>query len=204
MVGGISQESEATYGRLLAPFLAREDTLAVISSDFCHWCVIAFLRFFNLQPNQLSRGTRFGYTYYYPTPHPLPPGTTPISLNPSSRSSRPSADFPIHASITQLDLEAMRLLELPISSWPGSSKTARGTHHEFKAYLNRTGNTICGRHPIGVLLGVLSALEEGIQGENGDIPPQTATLQWVRYEQSSQCVTLKDSSVSYASAYVQF
>ncbi|KAH9982389.1 MEMO1 family [Lactifluus volemus] len=29
-------------------------------------------------------------------------------------------------------------------------------------------------------------------------------LQWVRYEQSSQCFTIKDSSVSYASAYIAF
>ncbi|KAF8271476.1 MEMO1 family [Lactarius quietus] len=44
-------------------------------------------------------------------------------------------------------------------------------------------NTICGRHPIG---------------EHAKSPH----LQWVKYEQSSRCLTIKDSSVSYASAYV--
>ncbi|KOB65512.1 SWI5-dependent HO expression protein 3 [Operophtera brumata] len=47
----------------------------------------------------------------------------------------------------------------------------------FTDYLNKYGNTICGRHPIGVLL---------------------------QYAQSSQCVTAQDSSVSYASASLCF
>ena len=68
-------------------------------------------------------------------------------------------------------------------------------HEEFRDYLARTKNTICGRHPIGVLFGALAALEEG---------GRSPKLKWVRYEQSSACVTVKDSSVSYASAYVKF
>ena len=71
--------------------------------------------------------------------------------------------------------------------------TASLAHHDFSEYLHRTKNTICGRHPIGVLLGALAELEK--QGRN-------ATLKWVRYEQSSQCVNLNDSSVSYASGFV--
>lgn len=39
LVGAIDKEKEETYGRVLAPFLAREDTFCVVSSDFCHWCV---------------------------------------------------------------------------------------------------------------------------------------------------------------------
>ena len=37
LVGGISTDKEEFFGRLLAPYLAREDTLCVVSSDFCHW-----------------------------------------------------------------------------------------------------------------------------------------------------------------------
>jgi hypothetical protein len=59
----------------------------------------------------------------------------------------------------------------------------------------RTKNTICGRHPIGVLLGALSELEKG---------GRSAEIKWVRYEQSSKCFNIRDSSVSYASAYVKF
>ena len=71
--------------------------------------------------------------------------------------------------------------------------TASSAHHEFADYLQRTKNTICGRHPIGVLLGALSALET-----EGRVPK----LKFVRYEQSSACKNINDSSVSYASAYV--
>lgn len=84
----------------------------------------------------------------------------------------------------------MDLLTLPPSN-------AEGAHGDFARYLARTKNTICGRHPIGVLLGALSALEK----ENSDLH---ATIKWVRYEQSSACLTIRDSSVSYASAYVKF
>jgi len=68
-------------------------------------------------------------------------------------------------------------------------------HHNFTEYLARTKNTICGRHPIGVLLGALSELEKG---------GRSSEVKWVRYEQSSKCFSIKDSSVSYASAYVKF
>ena len=43
LVGGISTDKEEFFGRLLAPHLAREDTLCVVSSDFCHWQVEIFL-----------------------------------------------------------------------------------------------------------------------------------------------------------------
>lgn len=46
LVGSIPPDVEATYGKLLAPYLADPQNLFVISSDFCHW------------------GKRFSYTYY--------------------------------------------------------------------------------------------------------------------------------------------
>ncbi|KAE9411074.1 UPF0103-domain-containing protein [Gymnopus androsaceus JB14] len=166
VVGSISQQSEATYGQLLAPYLAREDTFFVVSSDFCHW------------------GTRFSYTYYYPEPQPsTEPG---IRL---SRSVGPSSSHAIHESIRRLDHEAIDILTLP----PSVASTA---HDEFAKYLSKTKNTICGRHPIGVLLGALAALEE-----SKEVHP---SIKWVRYEQSSPCETIRDSSVSYASAWVKF
>jgi len=168
LVGAINKEKEAIFGELLAPHLAREDTLCVVSSDFCHW------------------GTRFQYTYYYPKP---PPSATPaIRLSRSDAKASIRSSHPIHQSISALDHEAMELLTLPPA-------TACGAHNDFTDYLARTKNTICGRHPIGVLLGALSSLEKG---------GKAAKLTWVRYEQSSQCVTIQDSSVSYASAYVTF
>lgn len=46
LVGSIPADVEATYGEILAPYLADSQNLFVISSDFCHW------------------GKRFSYTYF--------------------------------------------------------------------------------------------------------------------------------------------
>ncbi|DBA91358.1 TPA: hypothetical protein ACH3X2_004003 [Trebouxia sp. C0005] len=46
MVGAISPDREALYGRLLGPFLDDPQNLFIVSSDFCHW------------------GQRFGFTYH--------------------------------------------------------------------------------------------------------------------------------------------
>jgi predicted class III extradiol MEMO1 family dioxygenase len=56
-----------------------------------------------------------------------------------------------------------------------TSRTAKQAQTEFSNYLKETKNTICGRHPIGVLLGALAALEE--QGSKME-------LRFTRYEVS--------------------
>jgi MEMO1 family protein len=108
------------------------------------------------------------------------------------------SSHPIHESIRELDHEGMDALMLPLSKNEGATNVsaAARAHANFATYLARTHNTICGRHPIGVLLGALAKIEED---EN-----RPATLRFVRYEQSSQCFSVKDSSVSYASAFVRF
>lgn len=53
VVGAISAESEAAYGRLLAPYLDDSSNLFIVSSDFCHW------------------GKRFSYTFYDPAQGPI-------------------------------------------------------------------------------------------------------------------------------------
>ncbi|PCH33590.1 UPF0103-domain-containing protein [Wolfiporia cocos MD-104 SS10] len=168
LVGAINSDKERTFGDLLAPYLASEDTFCVISSDFCHW------------------GTRFQYTFYYPKPPPS--SAAAIRLSKTDPSPPSLLSHPIHASISALDHEAMEITTIP-------PFTAFQAHSEFTDYLARTKNTICGRHPIGVLLGALTVLQS-----QGRVPK----LKWVRYEQSSKCFTVKDSSVSYASAYVTF
>lgn len=92
--------------------------------------------------------------------------------------------MPIHASIEELDREGMAIIA---TSDPASA------HKAFTAYLKETHNTICGRHPIGVLLAALASLPD---------EPKTA-IDFVRYEQSSACERVEDSSVSYASAIVR-
>lgn len=160
LVGSIQYEKEVLFGQALAPYLAREDTIFVISSDFCHW------------------GSRFSYTFYYPDPD------SDISSR-LSRSNLPSTAYPIHKSIKRLDHEGMDVL----STSPGTF-----AHKKFKDYLSRTRNTICGRHPIGVLMGALGTMEQ----------ERDVEIKWVKYAQSSACVNVSDSSVSYASAWIRF
>lgn len=159
------------YGSLLAPYLKDPQTLFVVSSDFCHW------------------GTRFRYTHYLPDGDNLQGG---YSLSRSSPAPAPPSQ-PIHQSIRQLDHHGMDKIKFAIRG--EGAKTPTEAHDQFSAYLKATKNTICGRHPIGVLLGALASLEQEPGWDR-------ARLEWVRYEQSSECLSLEDSSVSYASAYV--
>mmetsp|Transcript_3458 Transcript_3458/g.10479 ORF Transcript_3458/g.10479 Transcript_3458/m.10479 type:complete len:306 (+) Transcript_3458:125-1042(+) len=75
----------------------------------------------------------------------------------------------------------------------GISLIEKQEPRQFLAYLRKYSNTICGRHPIAVLL---FALEE-CKRINAQF-----TVKFVRYRQSSQCKSKTDSSVSYASAHI--
>ncbi|XP_037072805.1 protein MEMO1-like isoform X2 [Pollicipes pollicipes] len=143
LVGSLTPEKEARYGRLLAPYLADPANLFVVSSDFCHW------------------GQRFRY------------------VNGGDR-----ANGHIHEFIQQLDREGMDIIE--------SLDPAK-----FTQYLQRTGNTICGRHPIGVLLNAAAALRSSRR------PPRMA-FKFLCYRQSDRCRTPADSSVSYAAGSLVF
>lgn len=89
---------------------------------------------------------------------------------------------PIHKSIEKLDKEGMDIIET-------LSPTA------FTEYLRKYSNTICGRHPIGVLLNCVKVLQK--QGYN-------MSFKFLKYAQSSQCRDMSDSSVSYASGSLLF
>jgi AmmeMemoRadiSam system protein B len=92
----------------------------------------------------------------------------------------------IFQSIEELDKQGMALIE---------AQDAAG----FAAYQRKFGNTICGRHPIAVLLHALNALPSL---SSLPTPPAPYELRFVRYAQSSRVRGLSDSSVSYASAIV--
>lgn len=178
LVGSISTASEKAFGRVLAPYLADPATLFVVSSDFCHW------------------GTRFRYTHFHP------PDTDDLSLGVSLSNSTFSSvvdgagGVEVWQGIEHLDRLGMRAIAFG-GRGQATTKGARGAHDEFAAYLRATRNTICGRHPIGVLLGAVAALEEEEEAGGG-----AWRCEWVRYEQSSRVKRLADSSVSYASAFV--
>eukprot|EP00939_MAST-03C_sp_MAST-3C-sp1_P002815 g2815.t1 len=84
---------------------------------------------------------------------------------------------PIYKSIEWLDKEAMKLIET-------------GSCDGFSAYLKKYKNTICGRHPIGLLLQMIRASDDGFK------------ISFTHYSQSDKCKKCSDSSVSYASAIV--
>ncbi|KAI9256001.1 memo-like protein-domain-containing protein [Sporodiniella umbellata] len=86
---------------------------------------------------------------------------------------------PIYESIQGLDqcgIEAIESLDL----------------NRFDAYLEDTENTICGRNPICVLLACLQELKDW-----------KVSAKCLKYAQSSKCRDISDSSVSYASIFIQ-
>lgn len=70
----------------------------------------------------------------------------------------------------------------------------------FTDYLKIYGNTICGRHPIGVLLAAI----EHLNAQNAsDSSKPKYMIKFLNYLQSSKCQHMYDSSVSYAAASVK-
>lgn len=84
---------------------------------------------------------------------------------------------PIWKSVQWLDELGMQAIE-------------SGDPTQFRSYMAQYKNTICGRHPIGVLLNMLQNCRS------------TFKVKFNNYDQSSHCNTRSDSSVSYASALV--
>jgi len=92
----------------------------------------------------------------------------------------------IHESIAQLDKKGMDIIETQ-------------NPDTFLQYQQQFQNTICGRHPIAVLLNSLKVL--GLS--RGPQKRAPYDLKFVRYAQSSPCKHQNDSSVSYASAVLR-
>ena len=122
-------------------------------------------------------GSRFGYTYYLPSR--TSSGADGISLGPRDKPSDP----PIYESIARIDKLAMQGVE-------------SGSHEGFLTTLEETGNTVCGRHPIGVVMAAIEVLRGEGEEEEGK-----GRFRFVRYERSSEVVRGNHSSVSYASAF---
>ncbi|TVU30242.1 hypothetical protein EJB05_21852, partial [Eragrostis curvula] len=81
----------------------------------------------------------------------------------------------IHKSIEALDRIGMEIIEAVDPS-------------AFTQYMQEYKNTICGRHPISVFLHMLKHCSLKLK------------VNFIRYDQSSQCIGMEDSSVSYACA----
>jgi AmmeMemoRadiSam system protein B len=89
---------------------------------------------------------------------------------------------PIHETIKAIDQSAMDAVE-------------SGVHDNFCDDLKMTKNTVCGRHPIGVMMAALEVLRR----EAGD--QQKGQLKIIQYDRSALVEEPSESSVSYVSAY---
>ena len=122
-------------------------------------------------------GSRFNYTYYLPS-DTLDPGKG-VSLRSSDEPDNP----PINESIARIDKLAMQGVQ-------------SGRHDAFLGTLRDTGNTVCGRHPIGVIMASIEVLKQG-----GKLEQEKGIFTFVKYERSSEVYDGSDSSVSYASGF---
>ena len=137
----------------------------------------------------ISRGTRFQYTYFKDEHDVV---TQSLARSGGKKNYQPSSEHggkKIFESIRDLDHEGMNKIE-------------QGDHGAFCKYLSQTKNTICGRHPIGVLMAALQALDASSSSSRKETT-RHHRIQFVHYAQSSEVLTTSDSSVSYASAFVQ-
>jgi AmmeMemoRadiSam system protein B len=116
-------------------------------------------------------GQRFRYTYYR--------SADASSASHLRAKSKIAEDWPIHESIAAVDKESMDAVE-------------SGSHDEFVEQLKETENTVCGRHPIGVFMAAVE--KAGLGGDKGK-------FKFLRYERSGLVDDIKDSSVSYCSAF---
>lgn len=204
MVGSTNHATEATLGKILAPYIADETNAFVISSDFCHW------------------GSRFGYTYY------IPDAPSPAESANSLPGGVSSSEQPIPGKLSEgIEIRSGTKLESPgpkiFESIAHADRAcmcaiATGRHSEFLRVIRDTGNTVCGRHPIGVFMAGVEEIERvrasaqpapgsasamvsnrdvlGTQYEEG-----RGKFNFVRYERSSDVESLSDSSVSYVAGY---
>jgi len=122
-------------------------------------------------------GSRFDYTYYVSED-----GSKGFNL---AKGAIPPKKPTIYESIAIIDRLAMDTIE-------------GGQHKDFLKELRRTGNTVCGRHPIGVVMAAIEVLKSTSQI---DADSGAGKFKFVRYERSSDPEDFEDSSVSYASAY---
>ena len=204
MIGSTNPPTEATLGKILAPYIADDSNAFIISSDFCHW------------------GSRFGYTYYIPDAPS--PAVSPSKLPSGAK----IAEHPIPSKISQgIDLRTSTKLDnagpkiyesIAHADRACMCAIAAGRHSEFLRVLRDTGNTVCGRHPIGTFMAGVEEIErvrasaQPAPGSAAEMVSDKSSLgtqyeegrgkfNFVRYERSSDVESVTDSSVSYVAGY---
>ncbi|KAF5652964.1 hypothetical protein F25303_2738 [Fusarium sp. NRRL 25303] len=120
-------------------------------------------------------GSHFSYLPYSPT-------KSPFDLTQLRKDGPRPNGPPIHETIRVIDEAAMDAVE-------------SGVHQDFLATLRQTRNSVCGRHPIGVMMAALEQLRK--QPEYKD----KGRFRILKYNRSDLVDMPGDTSVSYVSAY---
>jgi AmmeMemoRadiSam system protein B len=124
-------------------------------------------------------GDNFSYYAYYAK---KAGGEEVLSFK-ADRKHNVATDGPISKSVDKLDGLAIEAVET-------------GDHEKFVDNLKETQNTVCGRHPIGVMMAALEGLGEEVGLEDGK-----GRFKKVQYARSADLVEADGSSVSYVSFY---
>jgi AmmeMemoRadiSam system protein B len=173
LVGDASEQEEKSFGQLLSQYLKDPETAWIVSSDFCHWGPR-----FSYRPRFLDGAIR---DLDKPKAHQTGYESLPVTPDWTKVAEKPK-DPQTHEVIKVLDQMAMDAVE-------------SGAHSEFYRVIRETHNTVCGRHPIGVMMAALEAVaKEGLEKGKG-------RFSFIQYQRSSLVRQDWDSSVSYASAY---
>ena len=134
--------------------------------------------FFVISSDFAHWGLRFNYTFYLPK---LEAGITGVTLRSSNRE---DLNNPlIYESIEHVDKMTMNCIR-------------SGRHDNYLRSLETTGNTVCGRHPIGIMMVAMEVLAREFR-----INSCESNFRFIAYARSSDPTTVRDSSVSYASGY---
>jgi len=120
-------------------------------------------------------GRNFSYTVYSPS-------NSPSDLVRLRASDPAPKGPPIHETIRTIDEAAMDAVK-------------SGSHDAFLATLKQTKNTVCGRHPIGVMMAALELLNQEPQYKGKGL------FNVIQYDRSNLVRQPNDMSVSYVSAY---
>jgi AmmeMemoRadiSam system protein B len=125
---------------------------------------------------------------------PYSPNGTVEDMDTLQPGQRPKAYASIEKTIEAVDLHAIDAVK-------------SGSHDAFRASLRLTKNTVCGRHPIGVILAALEAVREDEDGEGEDEESERYRFKVTKYTTSGKVkndLPIRDCeghSVSYVSAY---
>ncbi|KAK1762079.1 UPF0103-domain-containing protein [Phialemonium atrogriseum] len=200
LVGSTGMRAEKKFGNILLPYLKDPENAFIISSDFCHWGPnFEYYNYFSLTAAREMEKREKAEAEAEERERAEGPDKTRCDkktkrvkrcggeLEPALVSygvfPREKEDMEIHESIKMLDDQSIAAVET-------------GIHENFLRNLKQTGNTVCGRHPIGVMMAAMEALnKENLGG------PQ-AKFKMVKYDRSdSELKEATKSSVSYVSFY---